>query len=260
MIGTFWRLGRFAVRALAYRDAVGLQLARSLTWELDGRLRSYDTAGPLALPQVALQELVPDEALSVRVADMRSDDGGVSPYESFCLAAIARHVRPRCAFEIGTFRGQTTALLARHTEPEARIWTLDLPPAEVGHLTARPAEGDLKYIAKPRIGERFAGTPEGEKITQLLGDSMTFDFTPYHGRCDLVFVDGAHSYEFVRGDSETAFRLLAPGGVVLWHDYKPGCPGVLRALHEVAGSQPVRHVAGTSLAVYGLPRNDAVVD
>lgn len=254
MFGTFLHLAGFALRAAWRGDAEALTLARRLTWELDGRLRSYAAVGGLALPQVGLDGLVPDEVLPLHPGELRSADGGVEPYESLCLAALVRHVRPGCIFEFGTFRGQTTLLLARHGRPDARVYTLDLPPADGQRLAASPAEGDRRYIFKPRIGECFAAAPERGRITQLLGDSLAFDFAPYFGRCELVFVDAAHSYAFVRSDTASAFRMLAPGGVIVWHDYKPGCPGVVRALHEAARSHALVQIAGTSLVVHGLPR------
>jgi predicted O-methyltransferase YrrM len=44
---------------------------------------------------------------------------------------------------------------------------------------------------------------------------------------DLVFVDGDHSFDAVLADSRSAFDLIRPGGVVVWHDYRVIAEGVL---------------------------------
>ena len=59
-----------------------------------------------------------------------------------------------------------------------------------------------------------------------------------HGPFDLIFVDADHDYESAYRHSVTALNLLAPGGVILWHDYQNkdylhgGC-GVPEALDAV---------------------------
>jgi predicted O-methyltransferase YrrM len=36
---------------------------------------------------------------------------------------------------------------------------------------------------------------------------------------DLVFIDGAHSEDYVRNDTLQALKMIRPGGgVVIWHD------------------------------------------
>src|SRR5207249_2287328 len=79
----------------------------------------------------------------------------------------------------------------------------------------------------------------------------TFDYTPYAGRMDVVFVDGAHSYNYVVNDTERALEMLAPGGTVAWDDY-PAVPGVYRHLNELAArlDGPLYHVYGTRLVLY----------
>ena len=66
-----------------------------------------------------------------------------------------------------------------------------------------------------------------------------------------MFVDGSHAYEYVRKDSATAMRLVAKGGIVLWHDYGRW-EGVSRALDELEAQRRLglRHIAGTSLVVW----------
>ena len=110
-------------------------------------------------------------------------------------------------------------------------------------------------MKRPYPAKDFSAIPKDSRmpprITQLHGDSATFDFTPYEDRCDLVFVDGSHAYEYTVKDTETAFRLKRPGGVIIWHDYGVW-EGVTRALEEFERrtNAGLKHIHGTSLVVF----------
>jgi len=131
-----------------------------------------------------------------------------------------------------TYLGATTWTVA-HNQRRARVYTLDPPGLRVDR------------------GRYFRGTPEAERITQLLGDSASFDFSPYRGRMDLVFVDSSHSHSHVRSDTEAAFGMLSELGMIAWGDYTH-YPGVYTYLNEVAPTldRPIFHIVGTRLAVY----------
>ncbi len=63
-----------------------------------------------------------------------------------------------------------------------------------------------------------------DRYTQLIGDSHKIDpeaFVRDHGRMDLVFIDGDHSRDGVRQDTDLARAILAPGGAIAWHDANP---------------------------------------
>jgi hypothetical protein len=101
----------------------------------------------------------------------------------------------------------------------------------------------------------FADSPVASAIDLLFGDSATFDFAPYHELIDLFFIDGAHSYEYVRSDTLHALACVRPGGVVAWHDFgRTGLNGVSRLLLELrAGGWPVVASPGGSLAFMVMP-------
>jgi len=156
--------------------------------------------------------------------------------------------------EIGTFDGRTTLNLALNAPPHLNVFTLDLPPAVAPRFDLAP--GERTYVEKPRSGRRFREAPPEwtqatSRITQLMGDSAAFDWSPHFGRAGLVFVDGSHAYDYVMADSDTAFRLVADKGMVIWHDYGVW-EGVTRALEQIESSRHLglRHVRGTSLVVW----------
>ena len=162
-------------------------------------------------------------ATPIRLAETDKADGNVNLAELAILAQAAAAIPPgSIVVEIGTFDGRTTLNLAINARARRSCSRSTCRPDERAAFALAP--GERQYVDKPQPGARFRGCDPAwqaaaRRITQLLGDSATFDWSPYAGRAGLVFVDGSHAYDYVRKDFETAMRLVAPGGIVLWHDY-----------------------------------------
>lgn len=195
-------------------------------------------------PSLFMLDAYPEiEGVTVELGEITYRLSNLDPTEQYVLAALARLRQPARIFEMGTYDGATTLLLARNA-PNASIYTLDLAPesavkASVAHEAENAAAG---------AGMRFAGGPESARITQLYGDSRAFDFSPWAGTIDLVLVDAGHDYDCAKPDTDNAFRLLAPGGLILWDDYVVGWPGVVRAVDE--SRRAIKRFASTDLAFY----------
>jgi predicted O-methyltransferase YrrM len=201
------------------------------------------------LPSRHFLDLYPvAESQSVNLEKVAFRRSNATPLELYCMSCVAELRQPKRIFEIWTFDGATTLRLARSVA-SAEVFTLDLDPQSAIVDGLAVIDSEVNNIKEGGIGFQFAGKSEASRITQLLGDSTRFDYAPYAGTCDLVFVDACHDYEFVKSDSQAALNLLRPGGVILWHDYVPGWPGVVRALDELLPSYPLVHIAGTALAV-----------
>jgi predicted O-methyltransferase YrrM len=170
------------------------------------------------------------------------------------LALLARVLSPRAVFEIGTLYGHTALLFALNTPPDAVVYTLDLPP-DGSSSPSLPTTiiDDAHILAYARSSDEhlYLSHPAGRKVRQLYGDSAQFDFTPYHEKVDVFFVDGAHGYEYVRSDSLNALACTRRGGVIVWHDYgRWGVNGVSRWLHQLARTgRDLCRLPGSSLAI-----------
>jgi predicted O-methyltransferase YrrM len=184
-------------------------------------------------------------------------DGGTSDAEAWVLSVLAR--RAKLMFEFGTCTGKTAYLWARNSPPDAGVVTLTLAPENLASYQREATDdpGDVKFALRESTHTEFlyTGTPVANKVEQLFGDSKTFDISPWRGRCDLVFVDGSHAYSYVVSDSEKALELLAPGGLLLWHDYAGPrhAPGVYRALNELSKRIPLVRIEGTTLVAHRRP-------
>lgn len=212
------------------------------------------TSAEPKLPRVHADEVVPLDC-APRLVEPRAVAGNASFYELYVLNCAAKAANPRYLFEVGTFDGRTLLNLAANSPALERAYSLDLPRDSLDRTALPIHRNDRRYIEKPRSGERIF-RPEyanlRERIQLLSGDSAAFDYGPYLGRMDFVFVDGSHEYEYVLNDSRCALLLLRPtGGIVFWHDYGQW-HGVTRGLDGLRESEPafagLQQIADTSLA------------
>lgn len=205
------------------------------------------------LKTIELEELIAGSSSDnqVIIENWVYRQGNVSLYELYCLSSIAKARKPETIFEIGTFDGRTTLHFALNTDRGTKIHTLDLPPGEIENTKLKLDAGDPQLVDKKgfRIGENYLDRKEAEKITQHLSDSAKFDYAPFHGKVDMFFVDGAHSYDYVRSDTEYAMKTIKPDGIILWHDYT-NVIDVTEYLNELSGSKQIYRINHTSIAVY----------
>src|SRR5207249_2578283 len=163
----------------------------------------------------------------------------------------ARGWRGVTALELTSIASQRVKHVGNaHILPSARIYTLDLGGPDVAQH-AQLELTDPELVTHWDRGERFRGTPEGRGITQLFGDSATFDFSPYEQKMDLVYIDASHSYSYVRSDTEAALGMISELGTIVWDDYT-GYSGVFAYLNELAPGLdgPIFHLLDTRLALY----------
>jgi predicted O-methyltransferase YrrM len=198
-----------------------------------------------------LSEILPED-IPIQVRELTKEYANVSVLELVVIVKLIKHYEPKKLFEIGTFDGRTTLNMACNSSEQAEIYTLDLPKGQL-RTTELPIDTrDKATFDEIMTGSRFLGTDCEAKIVQLHGDSATFDFSPYQGDMDFVFIDGSHSYEYVINDSRQALKLLRNGkGIILWHDYSAFWKGVMKALEElyltVNEFKGLKHIKETTL-------------
>ena len=222
---------------------------------LDAICTHFDHAvGPKPLvPEISMGELLGGE-ISLKLAELDATEGNVAEIELLVIAALVRQAEPHLCFEIGTFDGRTTLNMALNLPTDGRVFTLDLPGNDKGSTLLPLDHAEVKYVDKPVPGARFAGHELAGQITQLYGDSASYDFSRFLDSVDFMFVDGSHSYDYAKTDSLTALEMVRSGGIILWHDYDtPYWPGVTRALNELHASHPafsgLRRIRNTSLCI-----------
>lgn len=206
----------------------------------------------LRFPQVTVGELLSGEGLDLRVtlALFPEASSSISELEALGLVLLLKKAKAVNVFEFGTYKGVSITQLALNLPKGSRIFTLDLPDDDPRSVFAITAPHDLR-IAREKGKGSLVPEDARAKIQFLAEDSATFDEKPLCGQMDFVFVDGAHNEDYVRNDSEKAWRMLRPGGVVAWHDCRIHDEEVVRYLLQ-SSFKPVR-IVGTSLAFAAKP-------
>lgn len=171
------------------------------------------------------------------------------------MALVTKAIARTRIFEIGTFRGRTALNFAINAPCDCQVFTLDLPPEERAALMAGTNDADATIIAMSETGADYKGKPESSKITQLFGSSTEFDFSPYEGNIDLVFVDGAHNYDVVLIDTQNALKMVRPGGAIMWHDWANygDYNDVIRAVLDILPGNEIIQINNSQLAFYRKP-------
>ena len=117
----------------------------------------------------------------------------------------------RNVLEIGAFEGQTTVFLA-WLFPQAQITCID-PWQNYNEVSS--GMNDVKAVfdentknLKNRV--RSIRGNSSRELPRLITEGDKFD---------IIFIDGSHYYGDVMIDSQLSWRLLKPGGVLIWDDY-----------------------------------------
>lgn len=191
---------------------------------LDAEFEELSTIRPI--PD-SLQERL--DEVEVRLpAPAQFDKGNQSSEGLRALVALAMLRHARRVFEFGTYNGLTALTLARNLSG-AEVHTLDIPPVVAPSLPV--LSSDLPSLTpRRRLYER---EPEAGRITQYLSDSALFAYGPVRNQFDLVYIDGAHSFEYVANDTRIAMEISRPDGVIVWDDYWRRVPDVARYLRTL---------------------------
>lgn len=149
----------------------------------------------------------------------------MSVHEGALLWRRAHGLRDATVAEIGRSKGGSTLLLAAALGDGSHVYSYDL---HVKATAGAESDAQLREVLE-RYG--LAG-----RVTLVVGDSRTADPPP--AQCELVLVDGDHSYEGVRADFDAWHDRVRPGGHMLFHDAVGGQlsrphEGVIRFVEEL---------------------------
>lgn len=132
--------------------------------------------------------------------------------------------------EIGSYRGQSTVLLAQY----GHVIAIDLW-GDVDHGVMHPESYGKVNLQHFVVNVSQFGLL-GTRIFPIVGTSEILDRL-HPESLDLVYIDADHSYEPCKADLTRAITYLSPDGMLLCHDYKrPGDAahiGVNRAVDEL---------------------------
>ena len=175
--------------------------------------------------------------------------------ETHFLSTLIKAVNPQTIFEFGTYNGFTTLHMAVNSQASCKIYTIDLPEDYDASHASQFSYDDLLVVqlSQKTVLQRFyKGHFLESKIIELFGDSSSYDYSPYEGKMDVVFIDGNHSFAFVKKDTENALKMLSPRGIIVWHDFDYIIHrDVFHYLQGLSREFPIYSVPNTRFAIYG---------
>src|SRR5262249_36395803 len=133
-------------------------------------------------------------------------------WEKFGFASILEAARPKVALEIGTYRGGSLQVIARHAE---KIYSVDIDPA-----------------IEERLGGRFPGVEFSAGDSRAILPPLLEGIAARGEELGFVLIDGDHSTEGVRSDINAVlrYRPVRPVYVVFHDSFHPPCrQGILAA-------------------------------
>lgn len=151
------------------------------------------------------------------LADLAFSCPGIIPMqvrsELLEFASLVQERRPKALIEIGTRNGGTFFMLCRLAHPRAKVISLDLPGGQFGGgytIFQAPVINHMKRSGQQlQLLRKDSHDPATQaRVVNALGDT----------RLDLLFIDGDHTYDGVKRDFEMYSPLVAPGGLIAFHD------------------------------------------
>lgn len=208
----------------------------------------------LPIPPIELVDLMGEQetkAWDVSVRPFPKVTFSITLIEAVGLGMLMRKCDAVRAFEFGTHRGVSSTQLAANLPDDGQLFTLDLPRSDTSTHFQVDDWAEKKVANYPVKGDLIP-EPLRKKVVFLEQDSALFDPKPYAESMDFIFVDAAHTIEYVVNDSEKAWAMLKPGGIVAWHDCRAQSPDVVKYLR--ACKYVPRRIAGTTLAFAEKPK------
>jgi len=235
----------FRLVFLAFVNPHGLKEVLGVANKLSENYFKPDS-DPSSIPVVSLTSFAEKGAtMRAKIVLLPALHFSVTTVEALTLAVLVRFTKATQVFEFGTHRGVSTTQLAANLEDGGKVTTLDLPLDFGKHQLSVDNSAEIEVAQYKKKGEMIPDDLRA-RVDFLSEDSASFNPAPYAGLMDMVFVDAAHTFDYVKNDSEKAWVMLRPGGMVVWHDCRPQSPDVVRYLRGC--SFAVKRIDGTTLA------------
>lgn len=155
--------------------------------------------------------------------------GSITLVDQITLLSLIEMVAPERILEIGTYQGYTTRLFASNSSAK-EILSIDLPPLELGMTDAldnqkvlMDGEYNDEYLRSVQnvTGAKYLkdlSNCDKDRVKLIKCDSTKINYGESVGPIQFAFIDGGHSYDIVKKDTENVLSQIK-SGVIVWHDY-----------------------------------------
>jgi predicted O-methyltransferase YrrM len=125
--------------------------------------------------------------------------------------------RPAVIVEIGSFEGRSACWILENLvrNPESRLYCIDTFEGSMEHSNAQPRSLYARFLHNIKL------TGKEQQVHVRIGrsDQMLMQLIAGDVRADFVYVDGSHQAADVLSDAVLGWKLLRPGGLLVFDDY-----------------------------------------
>jgi len=161
-------------------------------------------------------------------------EGMISLEEAGALFALAKDVSRGCIVEVGSYRGQSTAMLGYGSLEGGRVPVFAIEPHEefTGVLGGKFGPPDRCAFFKAMIDSG------AYQIVRLVNLSSEYVTPRWDKPVGLLWLDGDHTYQGVKRDFDCWCPHLLPDGIVAFHDSIDPALGPCRLIKEILAGGP----------------------
>lgn len=133
-------------------------------------------------------------------------EGASTAVDLAFIKSIVKSKKDCDYLEIGSFRGESLINILPVCKSATSI---SLSPSEMAGMN----------IPKDYIEADYCLVEPNDKLTRIQHNSLTFDYTSLNKKYDVIFIDGDHSTNGVKSDTQNALKLLKDeSSIIIWHD------------------------------------------
>jgi predicted O-methyltransferase YrrM len=148
--------------------------------------------------------------------------------------------------EIGSWQGRSTIALAQGCQDSDNgvVHAIDTfrgnPGNESMYVVGAGDRSDLEPNFHRNIAA--AGLTDRVAVHSMTSEEAVAPVAAAVHGVRMIYIDGEHSYDAVKGEIERYAFLLSPGGLLTFDDYSTRYPGVAEAIHEHLAGAGDRYV------------------
>ncbi len=141
------------------------------------------------------------------------DPTHMSTFDMAGLEALVRDHAPDLSLEIGSWKGMSSAIIARHSR---KLFCIDRWEGS-DNAEALKSEASQRDVLSIFIANMKA---QGvwNKVFPFIGHSYDLSDVFIKPSFDFIFIDGSHAYTDVKQDIDLTLTYLLPGGIIAGHD------------------------------------------
>ena len=146
------------------------------------------------------------------------------------LRAAIRHVvrtfgnKPLIGVEVGVYIAKHARMMLKNMSNLKKLYLVDPYIRYEGFIRPYAVPMERAKVAACKVMEPFE-----DRIHWIF---EKFDYGQISEKVDFVYIDGNHTYPYVKSDIEVSESIIQPNGVICGHNYQKECPGVVRAVDE----------------------------